>query len=168
MFSYCKRTTSNPYTHVPYQYHMSPLQTADGFGKTPMYCQNINVPFVHNRGVPRNLLDLESKLKGQDKSVQPFCANPCNEKDLQFSTFKWLTEQPRPVGPIPCAPVPMIEVKSYGGSACNHVGGQTPCGNACGCSPRCQCKEVWRERNLTRPYVGQIGMTITPAEKFKF
>lgn len=171
MFSYCKRSVNTKNSKFPHAYHMNSIQTQKGFGKDPTLCDNIQMPFVHHRGTPRDLLDLEAKIKGQDYKVQPFCANPSvedTENDLQFSTFGWLQGQPIPRGPAPCAPTPIIEVKTYGGSSCDHVGGVRPCGQACGCSPRCQCKEMWRDRNMQRPAVGVLGFSQVPGCKFTF
>ena len=170
MFSYCKRSGTNKNTKFPFSSHLSGLHTTGGFGKGPLLCDNIQMPFVHNRGLPRNLLDFEAKLQGKDPEVQPYCSDPSTEDadQLQFSHLDWLKGQPIPRGPIPCAPTPMVEVKGYGGSACDHAGGVRPCGGKCGCSPRCQCKEMWRERNMTRPAIGVMGMSAVPGCKYKF
>jgi hypothetical protein len=165
MFSYCNRGLQGErFSEKPFQYQMSSLNTLRGFGKPPMFCPSLQMPYVSSRGLPRHLLDKEAKLKGQDYHTQPFCANPENEGDkLDFSPFKWLQEQPLPTrAPVPCAPTPFIEVKQYGGSACDHVGGVTPCGHSCSCSPRCQCKELWRDRNMTKPAIGVLPMHKMP------
>ena len=167
MFSYCKRSGNQNFAEVPYQYHMNPMQTTQGFGRRPLFCGNLAQPFVHNRGVPMNLLEVEAQLKGQDRSMQPNCGDQNDERTLQYSPFRWLQDTPTPTkGPVPCAPTPMIEYKTYTGSMCNHSTGLTPCGQRCGCSPRCQCKEMFRDRNVSRPYVGQLGISAVPGCKF--
>jgi hypothetical protein len=159
MFSYCKRSNyDRNFTHMPFEYHTSPMLTTKGFGE-PRVCANINVPFVHNRGIPGNLIDLETRMRGQDRGVQPYCNSYLGKEaeDIQFSTFRDI-DLPRPKGPIPCAPVPIVQMKAYDTNMCNHVKGNDPCGHSCACSPRCQCKEVWRGMNkLGRPYIPPLS-----------
>ncbi len=166
MFSYCKRGL-NEDAHFTYDYHVNSLQTSKGFGKNPTLCNNVQMPFVHNRGLPRNLLDAEAKLKGQDSSVQPYCFNPVKEDALQFSTFGWLQGQPIPKGPIPCGPVPMIEVKTYANEQCANPGGVKPCGENCGCSKSCQCNAGMFHRNMSsKPALGMLPMSSVAGCKF--
>ncbi len=169
MFSYCKRGTKrdDKYTEEMFNYYVNPLKTIAGFGKNEILCNNIQMPFVYNRGLPRNLLDLEAKLKGQDSSVQPFCSNADNEDVLQFSTLGWIQDQPIPKGPIPCAPVPMVQVKAFS-SFCQDTGLTKPCGERCDCGRNCQCgspAEMNRNRT-TKPELGLLPMTVVPACKF--
>lgn len=166
LFSYCKRGQQDSFDNVPFNYYTNTMLTPPGFGKAPVFCRNINVPFVHNRGVPKELLEFEGQLRGQDRSLQPFCSNPANEPQIEFSTLEWLHNQPIPKGPIPCAPSPIIQVKTYGENLCAHVPGVRPCGERCGCSSVCQCKEYWREKNMTRPqHTGTLRMSTTPGCK---
>lgn len=166
MFSYCKKNNINKDSQFLYDYYVNPLQTAKGFGRDPSLCNNIQMPFVQHRGLPRNLLDAEAKLKGQDPSVQPYCSNQKLEGSLQFSTFGWLQDQPIPKGPIPSGPVPMIEVKSYGSPQCQHPGGFKPCGGNCGCSHNCQCKDMFHRNMTSKPALGMLPMTQVPGCKF--
>jgi len=169
LFSYCKRTSANTYSTVPYQYLMSPLQTTEGFGKTPAFCKNINVPYVANRGLPRNLVEKEMELKGQGRILQPFCANVAETGDIQFSTFEWLKDQPVPgKAPIPCVPTVTVQTSPSGGSLCGHSPITTRCGKTCACSPSCQCKIQQLERNMSRPHVGTLGFTTEPLCQYRF
>ena len=140
---------------------VNPLHTPNGFGKDPTMCRGVNVPYVYNRGIPKSLFDKETEIRGQGRSFQPHCANPCEKNDIQFSLFKWMQDAPvAKIGqPIPCAPTPVIQVKQYG---------PQPCGTGCGAVP-CGCQEHpfgLANRNMTRPHTGQIGMQITPGCKF--
>lgn len=169
LFSYCKRTSNNEYTNVPYLYHMSPLQTVQGFGKIPAYCKRLNVPYVANRGLPRNLIDMETELKGQGKRYQPYCANTHEKGDIQFSMFDWLKDVPQPnKAPIPCVPSPIVQMSPTGGTLCNHSPITTRCGRSCACTPSCQCKISSLDRNMTRPHVGSIGFKVEPACNYRF
>ena len=169
MFTYCKRGKSGGSTEaktdqLAYSYHMSKLNTVKGFG-TPYLCQSLNQPWVHNRGVPRDLLALEDAIKGRDRTYHPLCQG--EQEELSFSTFR-----PPPVMPrgLPgTAPVPIIEVKGYGGGAngCDHLG--QSCHDGCMCSSRCQCKGAWRGMNPTgRPQVPYLGMAPAPACRISF
>ncbi len=168
MFSYCKRTKSSSTEEksatLPFAYHTSKLNTVKGFGR-PNLCPNLHQPFVQNRGIPRRLLDLEDAIKGRDRTHQPLCQ--VEQEEVQFSTFR-----PPPVLPrgIPgTAPVPIIEVRGYGGSGgCNHAGDGPTCGNECRCSSRCQCKGPWRGMNPTRPHIGPAGFCPTEASRIYF
>ena len=158
LFSYCKRTSTNEYSTVPYQYLMSPLQTTEGFGKVPAFCRRLNVPYVSNRGTPRDLFDKEAELKGQGRIHQPICAGPGEEGTIQFSMLPWLRDFPVPnKAPIPCVPTPIVQMSPSGGSLCSHVKLTTRCGQSCACSPGCRCKIDMLTRNVTRPHVPPIG-----------
>jgi hypothetical protein len=167
LFSYCKRTSDNAATHVPYNYLVNPLQTPQGFAKDPAMCPGLNVPHVYNRGIPNALFDKETEIRGQGRAFQPYCANPCENNQLDFSLFKWMQDAPMAkVGqPIPCAPTPVIEVKQYGPGGC----GVSGCGvSGCGTVP-CGCQEHpfgLANRGMTKPQIGQIGMNITGGCKF--
>jgi hypothetical protein len=168
LFSYCKRTSNNEHTHVPYVYKMSPLQTIQGFNKLPAYCQGLNVPYVANRGLPRNLIERETELRGQGKIYQPYCANTTEKGDLQFSMFDYLQNMPYPhKAPIPCVPTPVVQMSPSGGSPCSHSHITTRCGRSCACSLSCQCKIQSLERNVTRPQVGGVGLRTEPVCRFK-
>lgn len=171
LFSYCKRSSSNNYSTVPYQYKMSDLQTTNGFGKTPAYCKSLNVPYVSNRGLPRDLIDKEIEMRGQGRIYQPFCANVAEEGDIQFSMFDWLKDMPLPnKAPIPCVPTPIVQMtpSSGKGSLCNHVGITSRCGSSCACSRECQCKIGNLERNMSRPHVGSMGFRMEPVCNYRF
>jgi hypothetical protein len=163
LFSYCKRTSDNSLTHVPFNYHVNPLETPQGFGKQPTMCNGLNVPHVYNRGIPKSLFDKETEIRGQGRMFQPYCSNPCENNGIEFSMFKWMKDTPvAKIGqPIPCAPIPVIEVKQYG---------QPPVYNPIFDGDLCEtgCKEhpFQFSRNMTRPQqTGQIGMNVTPSCK---
>lgn len=169
LFSYCKRTSSNAYSTIPYQYKMSNLQTTEGFGKIPAYCKNLNVPYVSHRGLPRSLVDKEMELKGQGRYLQPYCANVAEEGDIQFSMLEWMKDMPVPnKAPIPCVPTPIVQMSPTGGSLCNHVGITTRCGKSCACGLGCQCKIQALNRNVTRPQIGNIGLQVEPKCSYRF
>jgi hypothetical protein len=172
MFTYCKRTktTNNQAkeSQMPYAYHTSKLNTLKGFGHQAHMCESLNQPWVQNRGVPRNLLDLEAAIKGRDRSHQPWCqATENDDEDLKFSTFR-----PPPVLPkgLPAtAPVPLIEVRGYGGlGSCDHAARGPSCGSECRCPDRCQCKGAWRGMNVTKALVGPPGFSAIPSCKIAF
>lgn len=158
MFSYCKKgkTITTKQSSAPFEYRTSQLNTLSncgGFSRDPSLCQNLYQPYVQNRGIPRDLIFLETTLQGRDKSVQPFCGNAeSTDNEIQFSTFREM-----PI--IPRGAPPQINVNVYGGNGCNHVGRQQLCGYNCNCPERCSCKEQWKGSNVSRPMAGQLGVT---------
>ncbi len=169
MFTYCKRpksaATEEKSSRLPFAYHTSGLKTVKQFGPAQL-CSSLNQPWVQNRGIPRDLMALEDAIKGRDRTHQPLCQT--EPEELQFSTFRPPPILPR--GIPPSAPVPIIEVKGYGGSGgCNHAGRGPFCGNECRCESRCQCKGAWRGMNPTRPIVGAPGIPdISAAYRLSF
>jgi hypothetical protein len=175
MFTYCrKKSSSVRETDSPYAYHMSKWNTLEGFGKKAHLCQSLPPAWVQGRRIPQDLLVLEGQMRGQGLAYQPYCGpkatidhNGGDEPEgIRFTTFR-----PPPVLPKgihPGAPVPTVEVKAYGGGACQHVGGRQPCGGSCACGPSCQCKETFRGMNLTRPMAGPPGMSLTDGCRFAF
>jgi len=169
LFSYCKRSNSEEYAHVPYRYIMSPLHTARGFGKTPAVCNNLNVPYVANRGIPVQLIDKEGELRGQGRVNQPFCATSRVPGEIQFSMLDWLKDVPVPnKSPIPCVPTTSVQMSPKGGSLCSHINLKTRCGDSCACGPGCQCRIQGLERNMARPHVGPVGFNAEPACTIRF
>lgn len=162
MFSYCKRGQAESID--PYRYQTSQLQTVEGFGRGPALCHNMPAAFGQRTRIPRHLVDVEAVMKGQDSRVQVACQNPNEDRLPEFSNWKWLTDTPmaRIGQPIPCAPVPVVEVKTYGNNGmntlCAHAPGVRPCGETCSCSKLCQCKELWKDRNMTRPQTGTLQL----------
>ena len=47
----------------------------------PRLQNNLSSPFIQNRGIPNNLIDINTQLRGQDRNIQPNCNEP------QFSTL---------------------------------------------------------------------------------
>ena len=168
MFTYCKRVKHNDRdkrNKDPYNYHMSDLQTMRGFSRGPSICPSLNPPWVNNRGIPRGLLEMEDALKG--RACQPFCVNEPHEP--RFSTFRPPLVLPK--GIPPCAPVPVIELRGYGGAGdCGHASGRAGfCDDSCHCSARCQCKGPWRGMNATmKPLFGPAGLATASSQKVSF
>lgn len=174
MFTYCKRTKSVPVQErscaAPYAYHTSDLNTMAGFGKKAPLCASLNQPWVQNRGIPRNLMLIEDAIKGRDRCYQPYCQTDQEDDELQFTTFRPPPVLPR--GIPPSAPVPIIEVRGYGGGqgGCDHLAsGRGQCGKECRCGDRCQCKGSWRGMGATtKPLFAPAGMAVAPACKISF
>jgi hypothetical protein len=170
LFSYCKRTSNNDQSQVPYRYRMSPLQTCSGFGKNPIVCSGLNFPHIANRGLPRSLIDTETKLRGQGIKYQPFCGNAREGDNIQFSVFDWLKGAPQPnLKPIPCVPTPVVQTSpERGGFLCEHSPITTRCGRSCACGLNCQCKIPSMDRNVSRPQIGSLGFQSKPVSAFRF
>lgn len=142
MFSYCKRATFiDPKTM---EYNTSVENTTAG--KRNMLCQGINMGTHLNRGLPRDLIDLETAMRGQNRSLQPYCANEV--EDIQFSVFD--RAMPRAAfGPLPQAPISVIQTRDVTNTinaGCYHGDGN--CGADCNHAPMCPCKSQWQTRNI--------------------
>jgi len=112
-------------------------------GKKNMLCQGINVGHVYNRGLPRDLVDLEGNMKGQNRNLQPFCAT--EGEDIQFSVFD--RAMPRAAfGPMPTPPVSVIQTRDVTENrSCYHGAGN--CGAECPHTAVCPCKDAWQSMN---------------------
>ena len=141
MFSYCKRAGLD--NTKAYDYYMS---NSPSKNSSPMLCSSLNPSFVQNRGIPIDLISVDSKLRGQDSSEQPFCSNYDEAEGLQFTTFRdqYLTQR----APIPTAPCASIEPKNFSNDSGNNM------------------SELWYCNNVAKPMAGQLR--ITPPGGCKF
>lgn len=102
MFSYCKRCTVN--NEAAYDYQM----TMNKPPKKATPCHNLGVPYVQYRGIPVDLVDLNSQIKGQDSRFQTFCKNEETECDnnIDLSEFRKFPHIPK-LGACPITTVEM-------------------------------------------------------------
>lgn len=161
MFTYCrKRREVDPDFQLNYNTSIEKTPA----GKQTMLCNGVNVAYVHNRGLPRHLLDLEMNIRGQNKDLQPYCGGREGEEEpLQWSTFD--RAMPRaPFGPLPCPPVAVMQTRNLADSGCAHGAGT--CGVECPHTIRCECKEKWSQMNKIAQPMPPATMNLQETPKF--
>jgi hypothetical protein len=130
MFTYCKRTTIE--SNAPFNY----LKIQDSKPKkiTARYCNNLNLPYVQFRGIPTELVDISTQLKGQDSSMQTLCSNEeAGLDEVDLSSYRRM-----PFIHKPCmGPSPRVEM--------------TPLNNCCNC-------DKYLGVNPVKPMAGSLGV----------
>jgi len=100
MFSYCNRNNRSSSNKNIYDYNVEKYKIE----RQPSFlCNGIYQQHVVNRGVPDNLIDINSQLRGQGSSYQ-HCMN--DSREIQFESI-------RPMPAIPKNGSPCMASTSY-------------------------------------------------------
>lgn len=93
---------------------------------------------ISKPGVPADLIDLESQLRGQNSYAQVFCRQV---DKTEGQVMPW-----RPIPQIKqnCSNALVSEVTSL----CPQRHVECSHSTNCGCGARCACKDIWRNRNM--------------------
>lgn len=112
-FSFCNRNkgTYDKSNNGVYNYSINDIQTTQGFKKNPLLCPGLTQAFVQNRSFPKELIDVNTQIKGQDSHFQ-HCFE--DNTELQFSSL-------RPFYGLPKGPPLTVQVNSFGESRCNDL-----------------------------------------------
>ena len=133
MFSYCNRNNSVVNTNTDiYQYSTNDYNTN---AHNPWICNGTYQQQKQNRGVPSNLIDASSKLRGQGAEYQ--CLN--DTKEIQFSTLR---------------PKPIFERTGNGGVPCMTVTSYTN-----------EVINKGEDRNVSRPVYGHPDVKYSNSDK---
>jgi hypothetical protein len=155
MYTFCKRNKSeyNNANDKIFSYGMSTLPLGDTSGIKPQLCNNLYQPYQSNRGIPSNLNDINTNLRGQDRRLN-HCNNDSDE--IQFSTI-------RDIFVTPLGPPPSSTWTVYSSPSCN--GQETPCMEE-NCPSRIQSKDSWK-MNQVRPIKSYGDLTACTGYSFK-
>ena len=109
MFSYCNRNNNKSITNDTIYNYSTFSNPRDRFLCDGSYQQQ-----MVNRGVPSDLIDINTNLRGQNSKSQNYCMNE-NDSSLNFSTFRPMMFPPQSQGPC------MAVVSYKGSSSCSQV-----------------------------------------------
>jgi len=105
MFSFCNRNNLSYGNQGIYDYSTNNLKKP--IHKSSFFCDGSYQQQILNRGIPHNLIDVNSKLRGQNSHAD-HCFNDTRETQVQFSTLRPLPMYSRDHSKIPC-----MNVTSY-------------------------------------------------------